>query len=153
MWMLSLIPDSVLLYVINGVLIVGLVGTAVSTLFKFAIRFIPWIIPYRTILQVVSIVLLVVGVYLRGGYGVEMSWRGRVAEAEEKVRVAEAAAKEANSKLETKVVDRVKVVKDVQIVIQEKIKLIEQKVDAECKIAPEAIDLLNQAARKPEVKK
>lgn len=151
--MLSLIPDSVLLYVINSILVVGLIGTTVSVLFKLAIRFIPWIIPYRTILQFVSIVLLVVGVYLHGGYGVEMSWRGRVAEAEEKVRVAEQLAKEANSKLESKVVDRVKYVKDVQVVIQEKIKLVEHKVDSECKVAPEVIDLLNQAARKPEVKK
>ena len=153
MWMLSFIPDSFLLYVINTVLIVGLIGTAISILFKFAIRFIPAIIPYRTILQFVSIVLLVIGVYLRGGYSVEMEWRGRVAEAEEKVRIAEEQAKEANSKIQTKIVDRVKLVKDVQVVIQEKIKLVEHKVDAECKIAPEAIDLLNQAARKPEEKK
>ena len=57
MWMLSVIPDALLVWAINVVLLVGIAGTVVSILFKLAIRYFPWIIPYRLILQVVFFLL------------------------------------------------------------------------------------------------
>lgn len=146
MWMLSLIPDTLLIRVINAVLLAGIAGTAVSVLFKLAIRYIPWIIPYRLLLQLVSVILLVLGVYLKGGYAVEAEWRARVAELEKQVAVAEQKSKEANTQIQTVYVDRVKVVKEKQIVIQEKLKTVEVKIDANCKVVPEAISILNEAA-------
>jgi hypothetical protein len=144
--MLSFIPDALLIWVVNIVLIAGIAGTVVSVLFKLAIRYIPWIIPYRLLLQLVSVILLVLGVYLKGGYAVEAEWRARVAELEAKVAVAEQKSKEANTQIQTVYVDRVKVVKEKQIVIQEKLKTVEVKIDANCKVVPEAISILNEAA-------
>jgi len=146
MWMLSFIPDALLIWAINAVLLIGIAGTAVSIMFKLAIRYFPWIIPYRLLLQVVSVILLVLGVYLKGGYAVEAEWRARVAELEAKVAVAEQKSKEANTQIQTVYVDRVKVVKEKQIVIQEKLKTVEVKIDANCKVVPEAISILNEAA-------
>jgi hypothetical protein len=146
MWMLSFIPDALLVWAINAVLLVGIAGTAVSILFKLAIRYFPWIIPYRLLLQVVSVILLVLGVYLKGGYAVEAEWRARVAELEAKVAVSEQQSKEANTKIQTVYVDRVKVVKEQQIIIQEKLKTVEIKIDANCKVVPDAISILNEAA-------
>jgi hypothetical protein len=91
-------------------------------------------------------VLLVSGVYFKGGYSVEMEWRAKVAELESKVAVAEQKSKEVNTQIQTVYVDRVKVVKEKQIVIQEKLKTVEVKIDANCKVVPEAIDILNDAA-------
>lgn len=144
--MLSFIPDALLIWAINAVLLIGIAGTAVSIMFKLAIRYFPWIIPYRLLLQVVSVILLVLGVYLKGGYAVEAEWRARVAELEAKVAVAEQKSKEANTQIQTVYVDRVKVVKEKQIVIQEKLKTVEVKIDANCKVVPEAISILNEAA-------
>jgi hypothetical protein len=146
MWMLSFIPDALLVWAINAVLLIGIAGTAVSILFKLAIRYFPWIIPYRLLLQVVSVILLVLGVYLKGGYAVEAEWRARVAELEAKVAVSEQQSKEANTKIQTVYVDRVKVVKEQQIIIQEKLKTVEIKIDANCKVVPDAISILNEAA-------
>ena len=146
MWMLSFIPDALLVWAINAVLLVGIAGTAVSILFKLAIRYFSWIIPYRLLLQVVSVILLVLGVYLKGGYAVEAEWRARVAELEAKVAVSEQQSKEANTKIQTVYVDRVKVVKEQQIIIQEKLKTVEIKIDANCKVVPDAISILNEAA-------
>jgi hypothetical protein len=87
MWMLSFIPDALLIWAINAVLLIGIAGTAVSIMFKLAIRYFPWIIPYRLLLQVVSVILLVLGVYLKGGYAVEAEWRARVAELEAKLQL------------------------------------------------------------------
>lgn len=146
MWMLSFLPDAFLVWIINIVLLAGIVGTTVSILFKVAIRWIPWIIPYRTLLQVVSIVLLLAGVYFKGGLAIEQEWRARVKDLEAKVAISEEQSKTANTKIEKVYIDRVKVVKDTQVVIQEKLKTVEVKVDAECKIVPEAINILNDAA-------
>ena len=146
MWMLSFIPDAVLAWVINGVLLAGIVGFTASFFFGFVIRWLPAIAPYRMIIQIVSIVLLVAGVYFKGGYGVEMSWRARVAEMEAKVKVAEEKSKQANQEIKTVYVDKIKVVKETQVVIQEKIKNVEVKIDSQCKVEPEAIVILNEAA-------
>ena len=146
MWMLSFVPDALLALVINGVLIAGIVGFTASFFFGFVVRYLPTIAPYRMMIQVVSIVLLVAGVYFKGGYIVEMSWRARVAEMEAKVKVAEEKSKQANQEIKTVYVDKVRVVKETQVVIQEKIKNVEVKIDSQCKVAPEAISILNEAA-------
>ena len=149
MFLLSFIPNALLLWIINAILIAGLIGTAISVLFKLFIRWTPWIIPYRTILQVVSLILLVAGVYFSGGYWVEMEWREKVAEVEAKVAAAEAKSKEVNTVIQKVYVDKVKIVTDTKIVIQEKIVEKEKIIDAECKVEPEAISILNEAAKTP----
>ena len=153
MFLLNFFPDAFLLWVVNEVLIAGIIGTVVAFFFGFFIRYLPWIIPYRMVLQVVGLILLIAGVYFKGGVGVEMEWRARVAEMEAKIAKAEAESKVVNEKIETVYVDRIKTIKEKQIVIQEKIVEKEKIIDAECKIVPETLDILNEAAKKPEVKK
>ena len=147
MWILSLIPDTLLVWVINAVLLAGIAGTVVSVLFKLAIRYIPWIIPYRLLLQLVSVILLVLGVYLKGGYAVEAEWRARVAELEAKIVVAEQQSKDANVQLQETMKQKNKIVTEKQIVIQTKIKEVEKRIDAECKVDSAAVKLLNESAR------
>ena len=144
--MLSLIPDAMLAWVVNTILIAGIIGFTASFFFGYVVRWLPAIAPYHLLIQIISIVLLVSGVYFKGSYSVEMSWRARVAEMEAKVAIAEQKSKEANTQIQTVYVDRVKVVKEKQIVIQEKLKTVEVKIDANCKVVPEAIDVLNDAA-------
>lgn len=145
--MLALLPDAYLAWVVNTVLVAGIVGFAISFFFGYVVRWFPAIAPYHLIIQIVSIVLLVGGVYFKGGYSVEMSWRNKVAELEAKVAIAEEKSKEANTKIQTVYVDRVKVVKEKQIVIQEKLKSVEVKIDSQCKITTETLDILNDAAK------
>lgn len=146
MWMLSWLPDSFLIWAINIILIAGVIGTIASLLFKFLIKYFPWVIPYRLLLQLISVVLLIAGVYLRGGYDTEMEWRNRVAELEAKVKVSEEKSKEANVQIQTVYKDKIKLVKETQVVIQERIKEVEKRIDAECKVDPEVITILNDAA-------
>lgn len=152
MWVLSFLPDSFLIYIINVILIVGAVG---SFLFFFVLhrilRWFPALSPYYLLLQVASAVLLVAGIYFKGGYSTEMQWREKVKIAEERARLAEEQASKKNIEIQTKVVEKIKVVKDTQYVIQEKIKEVEKIIDKDCKVAPEAIDIHNSAAknRKP----
>ena len=142
MWMLSFVPDALLYAVVIGILFTGIALYAVS----FVTRFIPPLIPYSGIARILGTILTVVGIYFFGSYSTEVEWRARVAELEEQVKVSEAKSKEVNIQIQKVYVDRVKVVKQTQIVIQEKIKEVEIKIDSECKIAPEAVDILNEAA-------
>jgi len=149
MWVLSFIPDSLLYFAVLSILFAGIALYAVS----FFTKFIPPLIPYSSGTRILGTILTIVGVYFYGSYATEEEWRSKVSEAQAKVDAAEAESKKVNTVIQTKVVEKVKLVKDVQVVIQEKIVEKEKIIDAECKVAPEAIDLLNEAAKRPEVKK
>jgi apolipoprotein N-acyltransferase len=149
MWMLSFVPDAWLYLAVYIVLASGIGLYALS----FFTRFIPPLIPYSGILRIFATILLVGGVYFYGGYSTEMQWRAKVADLETKVAKSEAESKEANTVIQKVYIDRVKVVKDTQLVIQKQIVEVAQKIDSQCVVAPEAIDILNLASKRPEVKK
>jgi hypothetical protein len=149
MWVLSFIPDSFLFFVVLTILFAGIGLYA----FSFFTRLIPPLIPYTGIVRTLATILLIAGVYFYGSYATESEWREKVAEAQAKVDAAAVESKKVNTVIQTKVVEKVKLVKDVQLLIQEKIVEKEKIIDADCKVSPEAIDLLNQAAKRPEVKK
>jgi hypothetical protein len=92
-------------------------------------------------------VLLCAGLFFKGGYVNELAWRAKVADLEEKVKASEEKSKEANVQIKTKVVEKIKVVKQVQVVVQERIVKDTAKIDADCKVAPEAVSILNDAAK------
>ncbi len=143
MWIINLIPEVVLQWLINLMIVIGLVG-----LFSASIgRWIPIINNYTRWLKPVGIVLLSAGIFLKGGYATEMSWRAKVAELEAKVKVAEEKSKQANDNLAKSLKDKQNKTKEVQIVIQERIREVEKKIDADCKVDVEAIEILNDAAK------
>ena len=110
-------------------------------------KFIPMYGRYIGFIKPVGIALVVLGVWLRGGYDVEMAWRAKVAEAEAKVAKAEAASQEVNTKLETERKKKAKVRTEYITTVKERIVKETQVIDAECKVAPEAISILNDAAK------
>ncbi len=147
-WMLSLIPDAVLNWAYWAIIVAGLTGVLAGWLG----RWIPFYGNYVKVLKPVGIVLLVLGVWLRGGYDVEMAHRDRVAEMQKKVDEAQALSAAANRMTAEQVETKVKVVKgkteyitkyvDREVVKKEEIiKYIEQ-----CPVPKEIIDIHNQAA-------
>jgi hypothetical protein len=142
-WMFSIIPDAILNWVYWLIIAIGISGIAAGWLG----RWIPMYGKYVGILKPAGVAVLVLGVWLRGGYDTEMEWRNKVKEAEAKVAAAEVKSKETNVVVKKVYVDRVKKVKELQIVYQDRIKEVEKRIDAECKVAPEAISILNDAAK------
>ena len=145
MWMMHLLPDSFLILIIHALLVTGLIGMVIG----FIGGKLPFVGTYATIIKIVSIVLFCIGLYWKGGYSVEEEWRQRVAEMEEKVRIAEEKSKETNVIIETKYKDRVKKITETRNVIVEKIKINEKIIDAKCELDPVVISILNEAAKKP----
>ena len=145
MWMMHLLPDSFLILIIHALLVTGLIGMVIG----FIGGKLPFVGTYATIIKIVSIVLFCIGLYWKGGYSVEEDWRQRVAEMEEKVKIAEEKSKETNVVIETKYKDRVKKITETRNVIVEKIKINEKIIDAKCELDPAVISILNEAAKKP----
>jgi hypothetical protein len=142
MWLLSFLPDAFLLFIINAILICGVVGAVLGSK-------LPFIGNYANIIKYVSIALLCIGIYWKGGYSVEQEWRQRVAELEEKVKDAEEKSQQTNVVIETKIRERTKRVVETRERIVEKIKEMEKVIDAKCELDPAVISILNEAAKKP----
>jgi hypothetical protein len=146
-WMIGLIPDAVLSWAYWAIIAAGVTGVLAGWLGKW----IPFYGNYVKILQPVGIVLLVLGVWLRGGYDTEMAWRDKVSKLEEAVKIAEQKSQETNTVIQEKVVEKTKVIKgkteyitkyiDKEIIKKEEIiKYIEQ-----CPVPKDIIDIHNQA--------
>ena len=137
MWLLNFVPNFVIhLGVLTGVL------TLLATVFLD--RFIPPL--YETPIKILAILVLAASLWLEGANYNQEVWMAKVTELEEKVRLAEEKSAVVNTKIEYKFIDRVKIVRETQVVVQEKIREVERLVDAKCDVAPEAIDILNRAA-------
>jgi energy-coupling factor transporter transmembrane protein EcfT len=151
MWILHFLPDAMILWICNIVLLAGIFLTVAA----FFIKRIPVINQYRIPAQVLGIALLVIGVYWRGGYAIEMEWRERVAEVEARVAAAEAASKEENVKIVTKVVTKTQVIRtrgaDIVKYVDREIVRYDEKFakGGICEIPQEFIKAHNSAAEAP----
>jgi hypothetical protein len=81
-----------------------------------------------------------------------MQWRERVREMEAKVARAEQESKEANSKLDNKSAEKVKVIKEKAIVVKQYIDREVIKYDATCTIPVSVVKAHNAAAKNEELK-
>ena len=138
MWLLSLLPGW-FWHALLGLTLVTIAAT-------YFLRMIPFLAVNAIQLRFVATILLILTVWMEGGLANEAKWQVRVQELEAKVAAAEKAAAEANGKIETVYVDRVKVVKEIQYVTKTRIDRSAAKIDQMCVIDPEAISILNQAA-------
>jgi hypothetical protein len=145
MWMLNFIPDAWLTLAVHLTTMVGAVGLVVGTVFSR----VPLISQYAVPLRWISTLILCVGIYFQGSVRTELAWRERVAEMEQRIKDAEVKSVVVNTEIQTRVVTKIQVIKEKELVVQEKIREVEKIVDAKCEVAPEAIGILNQAAQDP----
>ena len=144
-WMWSLIPTSVLYWIINLIIIAGVAGLFAGWLG----RYIPWFGLYARMLKPLGIFLLVLGVWMRGGYDTEMAWRAKVEDLEKKIASAEQKSKDANTKLSQVIKEKDRAVASAVQSAQGSIKKEAIKIDQECKLDPAVVPLLNDVAKDP----
>ena len=143
-WMLSLIPDSLFVWIYYIFTIAGFGLYIGSKLVKW----IPMMGQYKLPAELVGVVLLVVGAYLFGGHNVQQAWLARVAELEAKVKIAEEKSQQVNTIIETKIVTKVKVIKENVYVNREIIKEVAGKqLDASCSLPKSTVSLHDSASR------
>jgi len=143
MFLLEFIPTNMLAGAIHVILILGLFGTVLGLFLKY----IPILIQYRIPIQVLSLVLLVSGVFFEGCLYTEVKWREKVAEVEERLVQAEKKSAVVNTVIEEKIVEKVKIVKEKVVVNHNIIQKQKEIINAECKVPDIAIKLYNNAIK------
>lgn len=146
-WMFSFIPMSFWHWLVDMMLLAGIVGI-VAGLF---ISFIPFVNKWRYVIKPVSLVLLIIGAYFKGGFVVEDRWQARVESLKAKVAVAEEKSKTANAEIQTKIVTRTKLVHDTKIITKEVLKEKIVAIDTQCSVS-DVVTVLNKAATRPVLK-
>ena len=96
MWIINWLPETF----VHIIFLVGVLGTIAG----FVLGFIPFISKYKLPIQIVSLLLLSLGVYLEGGLAEKNKWELRVKEMEAKVAEAKAKSAETNTVIVEKVV-------------------------------------------------
>ena len=71
MWILDWLP----FWIFHLVVVLGIAGIIASIVFKF----VPFISQYTLPIQVISIIVLVFGVYMEGGISNQEKWEAKVA--------------------------------------------------------------------------
>ena len=104
---------------------------------------------YKLPAEIGGVVILVVTAYWLGSFNANSDTRERIKEMQEKVAEAEAKSKEVNTVVETKVVERVKVVEKKVEVIKTIIQRDKAAINAECKVSDIAIIDYNKAIADP----
>ena len=145
LFLLSWIPDSIMLTVFYGLAAIGLALVCIS----WFITIIPFINRYRFPIQVAGVAALTVGAYLVGGYDIQLAWKHKVEEVQAKLAEAENKSQQVVTVVQEKIVYKTKVVREIQTKIQEKIVHDAAIIDAECKVPGLAIEDLNSAAATP----
>jgi hypothetical protein len=145
MWILHFLPDALILWFCNILLLVGVALTVAGV---FAHR-IPLVSQYQLPFKILGIALLTLGVYFRGGYAVEAEWRERVAEVESRLKVAEQQSAKENTRIETRVVQKTEYItrrgQDIVQYVDREV----AKYDNTCTIPPPFIQAHNRAAEAP----
>lgn len=138
MWILDFLPGWIFTFI-------ALAGAG-AYLITEVLGNIPFVALYLRAIRVGSIIALAFGLYMMGAAANQEKWEARVKELEAKVAVAEEQSKTANAKLDAKLKEKAKVIKEKEYIIQEKLVKIKDTIDAMCQVPAEAVKLLNEAA-------
>jgi len=138
MWIINWLPE----FVVHLIFLAGVVGTIAG----FVLGFIPFVSKYKLPIQIISLLLLSLGVYLEGGLAEKAKWELRVKEMEAKVAEAEAKSAVVNTEIVEKIVKQKEYIR---IQGEKVIQYIDREVkvyDNQCKIPQTAIQAHNMAA-------
>lgn len=137
-WLLTIVPE----LVFHLVLAAGLIGLFVAVFIKA----IPIVNQYKLPIQIVSLILVVFGVYFQGALGYKQSVAVEVAELKQKLAEAEAKSAQTNTEIVEKIVKDTEVIREKGKTITEYIDREVVKYDDSCVLPKEVIDAHNAAA-------
>lgn len=111
--------------------------------------FIPNAGPYKLLAKVIGAAALIFGVFMTGGSGVTAVWKTEIEKSNAKVRLAEEQSRQANEQLAKELKTKQELINTARNLIQSQISASAVKIDSQCKVDPEAIRILNEAAKGP----
>ena len=143
-WMFSLLPDSIFVMLTYVIFAAGLLLYIASKM----VQWIPIMMQYRVPAELVGVLCLCIGAYFFGWRGNEEHWLARIKELEEKVAIAESKSREVNTVIETKIVTKIKVVKETVYANREIIREVAgAQLDSQCSWPKSSVVLHDSASR------
>jgi len=139
MLLLSFLPD----WIFYVLLLLSIIGVFVSTFLSD----IPFIDKYTTPIKYASIGILVFSIYMVGSIANEEAWQKKVLEQKAEIALLKQKESEVTTKVITKYIDRVTVVKEIN---NEITKYVTNEVDSKCQL-PNSFSVLHDAAAKNEL--
>jgi hypothetical protein len=139
-WLLQLIPDGIFVWLTYLLFAAGVILYVASKL----VSWIPLMGRYRFPAELVGVLALVISAYFYGG----VSYREQIAEMKQQVRIAEEKSQQVNTVIETKIIEKVKVVKENVYITREIVKEVAgRQLDAQCSLPQSTISLHDSASR------
>ena len=143
MWQLSflwnLIPDSIFVWITYLLFGAGVILYVASKL----VSWIPLMGQYRLPAELVGVVALVIAGYFYGG----ISYREQIAEMKQRVKIAEEKSQQVNTVIETKIIEKVKVVKENVYITREIVRdTAGRQLDAQCSLPRSTVSLHDSAS-------
>jgi len=143
-WMFSLLPDSIFVMLTYVIFAAGLLLYIASKM----VQWIPIMAQYRVPAELVGVLCLCAGAYFFGWRGNEEHWLAKIKELEQKVAIAESRSREVNTVIETKIVTKIKVIKETVYANKEIIREVAgAQLDSQCSLPQSSVVLLNSASR------
>lgn len=142
MWgYLTFIPDSILAFVLQAICI----GGAGLFILGHLTKWIPLMGRYSLVSRLIGLLLLLPGLYLYGGYGVEMEYRETAKVWKQKLEEYDAKSREVNIQIEEKIVKETKVIKEDTEETKALIESMKAQINnSQCVIGPEFRELYNK---------
>jgi hypothetical protein len=139
-WLLQLIPDGIFVWLTYLLFAAGVILYVASKL----VSWMPLIGQYRFPAELAGVLALVIAAYFYGG----VSYREQIAEMKQQVRIAEEKSQQVNTVIETKIIEKIKVVKENVYITREIVKEVAgQQLDAQCSLPQSTISLHDSASR------
>jgi energy-coupling factor transporter transmembrane protein EcfT len=143
MFLLSWLPDGLLVFFVHGVFLLGLIGLLVGLMSSK----IPFLATRGLLIQIVSIFVLVLGIFLEGVLYSEMNCREKVESYKKQIQELEVKSKQVNTKIVEKIVTKKEIVEVIRDNNIEKIKTVSNDLNKQCNIDNNVIKILNSSAK------
>jgi hypothetical protein len=138
-WLLQLIPDGIFVWLTYLLFGAGVILYVASKL----VSWIPLIGQYRLPAELMGVLALVIAAYFYGG----ISYREQIAEMKQRVRIAEEKSQQVNTVIETKIIEKVKVVKENVYITREIVRdTAGRQLDAQCSLPRSTVSLHDSAS-------
>ena len=138
-WLLQLVPDSIFVWITYLLFAAGVVLYVASKL----VSWIPLMGQYRLPAELVGVVALVIAAYFYGG----ISYREQIAEMKQRIKIAEEKSQQVNRVIETKIIEKVKVVKQNVYITREIVRdTAGRQLDAQCSLPRSTVSLHDSAS-------
>lgn len=110
---------------------------------------IPPLRPISIAIQPLSVLIAAFGIYMFGGASINDHYLEKIKEMEAKIQVAEAKSGAVNTIIEERVETQIQIVKQNQVVYQDRIVEIATEIDAQCELPEDVSFIHNDAAKFP----